>query len=110
MCMTWMRLVSVLVTMVAVASLARGQSGPAALGATDLVEMAMQRNREFLAVKQRIAETQGLLRQAGLRPAPALEIEESPGRPLGSPGEEEFSARDFHTIETFLKKASRIPL
>lgn len=106
--MTWMRVMSVSVTMVAVASLARGQTGPAALGATDLVEMAMQRNREFLAVKQRIAETQGLLRQAGLRPAPALEIEESTGRPLGSRGEEEFSAGYFHTIETFGKRAKRI--
>lgn len=106
--MTWRRVVGVSVTIGAVASLARAQTGPSALGAADLVDMAMQRNREFLAVKQRIAETQGLLRQAGVRPAPALEIEESSGRPLGSRGEQVFSAGYFYTIETFGKRDKRI--
>ena len=106
--MIWKRVVFVTMTIAVVASLARGQTGPAALSAADLIEMAMQRNREFLAVRQRIAETQGLLRQAGIRPAPALEITESTGSPLGSPGEQAFSAGYFHPIETFGKRAKRI--
>jgi len=106
--MTWTRVVVVSVTISAVASLARAQTGPSALGVADLVEMATQRNREFLAVKQRIAETQGLLRRAGVRPAPAVEIEESTGKPLGSRGEEVFSAGYFHTIETFGKRDKRV--
>jgi cobalt-zinc-cadmium efflux system outer membrane protein len=106
--MIWKRVVFVTVTIGVVASLARGQAGPAPLGATDLVEIAIQRNREFLAVRQRIAETQGLLRQAGIRPAPALEIEGSTGKPLGTLGSEAFSAGYFHTVETFGKRAKRI--
>ena len=106
--MIWKQVVFATVTIGMVASLARGQAGPSALGAADLVEMAIQRNRDFLAVRERIAETQGLLRQAGIRPAPALEIEESTGRPLGTKGEEAFSAAYFHTVETFGKRAKRI--
>ena len=102
------RMLSVSVAIGVIAVLARGQTGVSALAAADLVEMAMQRNREFLAVKQHIAEAQGLLRQAGIRPAPALEIEESTGRPLGTRGEGEFSAGYFHTIETFGKRDKRI--
>ena len=102
------RMLSVSVTIGVIAVLARGQTGVSALGAADLVEIAIQRNREFLAVRQRIAETQGLLRQAGIRPAPALEIEESTGRPLGSRGEGAFSAGYFHTVETFGKRAKRL--
>src|ERR1035437_7734324 len=108
MCMIWKRVVFVTVTIGVVASLARGQAGPSALSAAELVEIAIQRNGEFLAVRQRIAETQGLLRQAGIRPAPALEIEESTGNPLGSPGEQAFSAGYFHPIETFGKRSKRI--
>jgi len=100
--------VLVLVTIGAAAGLARGQTGPPALSAADLVELAVQRNGEFLAVRQRMAETQGLLRQAGIRPAPALEVQGSTGRPLGSRGEEAFSVGYFHTIETFGKRAKRI--
>src|ERR1017187_3930912 len=103
--MIWKRVVLITVTIGVVASLARGQTGPPALSAEGLVDLAVQRNREFLAVRQRIAETQGLLRQAGIRPAPALEITESTGSPLGSPGEQAFSAGYFHPIETFGKRA-----
>ena len=106
--MFWKRVIFVTVTIGVVASLARGQAGPSALGAADLVEIAIQRNGEFLAVRQRIAETQGLLRQAGIRSAPVLEIEGSTGRPLGTSGAEAFSAGYFQTVETFGKRAKRI--
>jgi cobalt-zinc-cadmium efflux system outer membrane protein len=106
--MLWKQVVFVTVAIGVVASLARGQTAPAALSEADLIDMAVQRNQDFLAVRQRIAETQGLLRQAGIRPAPAVEIEESTGRPLGSPGEQAFSAGYFHPIETFGKRSKRI--
>jgi cobalt-zinc-cadmium efflux system outer membrane protein len=92
----------------AIPSLSRAQTGPPPLDPADLVERAVQRNREFLALQQRIAETAGLLRQAGVRPAPALEIEQSTGRPLGSPGERTFSIGYFHTIETSGKRDKRV--
>lgn len=108
--MTWRQAaVSVVsVTVCAFATQARAQTVRPALSVADLVDMAVQRNRDFLAVKQRLAETQGLLRQAGVRPASALEIEESTGRPFGSRGEQVFSAGYFHTIETFGKRDKRI--
>jgi len=87
-------------------TLAQSTASPA--GVADLVQMAVEHNREFLAAKQRVAETQGLLRQAGVRPAPAIEVEESSSRPFGSRGEQVFSAGYFHTIETFGKRDKRI--
>ena len=106
--MIWRRVVSVSAILVAIASVAQGQTSTRALGRADLVQIAIQRNREFLAVKQRLAETQGLLRQADLRPVAGLEIEGSTGRPLGTSGAQAFSAVYFHTIETFGKRAKRI--
>jgi len=76
--------------------------------AADLVQAGIERNREFLAAKQRIAEAQALLRQAGVRPAPTLEVEGSTGRPLGTRGDEEYSAGYFQPIETFGKRAKRL--
>jgi cobalt-zinc-cadmium efflux system outer membrane protein len=86
----------------------RAQGGGPALRVADLVEMAMQRNRDYLAARQRIAEAQGALRQAGVRPAPALEFEETSTRPFGSRGEQVFSAAYFHVIETSGKRDKRI--
>lgn len=87
---------------------ARGQPGGARVSAGELVRIAIERNRDFLALRQRVAEAQALLRQAGVRPAPTLELEGSTGRPLGTVGEEEYSAGYFHPIETFGKRDKRI--
>jgi len=70
--------------------------------------MALKRNGEYLALTQRVAEAQALLRQAGVRLAPTVEIEASTGKPLGSPGEEEYSAGFFQPIETAGKRDKRI--
>jgi hypothetical protein len=40
-----------------------------------IIEAGLERNREFLGAKQRLAEAQGLLRQAGVRAAPTFEVE-----------------------------------
>lgn len=73
-----------------------------------LVQDAIGRNREILAVRQRIAEAKGLLRQAGVRPNPTLEVEGGTGRQFGTRGEEEFSAGYFHPVELGGKKDKRV--
>ncbi len=106
-----MRVVRILLIAAAVSILAlpvRGQSQRCGLTADNLVEKALERNREYLALKQRVAEAQALLRQAGIRPTPALELQGSTGKALGSEGEEEYSVGYFHTIETFGKRTKRV--
>lgn len=78
------------------------------LSTKDLVEMALNRNGQYLSLKEHITETQGLLRQAGLRPFPTVETEIDSGNPLGSPGEEEYSAGLFLPIETAGKRGKRV--
>src|SRR5215467_10573535 len=78
------------------------------LSIDQLIEAGLERNRDFLAAKQRLAEAQGLLRQAGIRPAPTVEVEGTTGRPLGTIGEEEFSIGYFKPIETAGKRDKRI--
>ena len=58
----------------------------------DLVRASLARNHGVLALRQRVAQAQGLARQAGVRPAPTVEAEGASGRPFGSVGEEQFSA------------------
>jgi cobalt-zinc-cadmium efflux system outer membrane protein len=79
-----------------------------ALTARELVQLATTRNRELLAARERIAEAQGLLRQAGIRLAPTVEVEAGTGRPLGTHGEEEYSASYFHPIEMGGKRSKRL--
>lgn len=74
----------------------------------EIVQRALENNREVLAVRQRVAEAQGLLRQAGVRLAPTVEVEAATGRPLGTRGEEEYSASYFHPIETAGKRPKRV--
>jgi cobalt-zinc-cadmium efflux system outer membrane protein len=76
--------------------------------ASDVVDMALRQNREYLALRERVSETQALLRQAGIRPTPSLEVEFSTGSPLKSPGENEYSAGFFQPIETAGKRSKRI--
>jgi len=106
--MDWRQVLSASAVLVLAPALAQGQADTTGLGPGDLVRMAIERNREFLANKQRVAEAQGLLRQAGLRPNPTIEIQQSTGRPLGTRGEEEFSSGYFHNFETFGKRAKRL--
>lgn len=77
------------------------------LTTTEIVQRALESNRDLLAARQRVAEAQGLLRQAGLRVAPTIELELATGRPLGTRGEEEYSAAYFQPIETGGKRLRR---
>ena len=65
----------------------------------ELVQLALERNREVMAARQRVAEAQGLLRSAGVRPNPTIEGSVETGSPLGNPGDQEYSAGYFHPIE-----------
>ena len=73
-----------------------------------LVQMALTRNADLLATRQRTVEAQGLLRQAGFRPNPVLETEYTTGSPTGSSGEREFSIGYAHTFELGSKRARRL--
>ena len=44
---------------------ARAQVDKGDTAVSELVRIAMERNRDFLALRQRVAEAQGLLRQLG---------------------------------------------
>ena len=82
---------------------------PESTGGVDrLIAEAFARNREILAVQQRVAEARGLLRQAGVRPVPTVETNGASGKPLGTPGEEEFSVGYFQPIETGGKRPKRL--
>ena len=91
-------------------SIAQAQSqvaGPT-FTVSELVTQALDRNRDLLAARQRLAEAQGLLRQAGVRLAPTVEVEAGTGRPLGTRGEEEYSAGFFYPFETGGKRQKRL--
>ena len=74
----------------------------------DLVRTSLDRNREVLALRQHIAQERGLERQAGVRPAASIEVEGLSGQPLGSPGDEEFSAAFVQPVEAFGKRKNRL--
>ena len=74
----------------------------------DLVRTSLERNREVLALRQRVAQARGLARQAGVRPAPSIEAEELSGKPLGSPGDQEFSAAFVQPVEAVGKRKNRV--
>ena len=91
-------------------SVAQAQSQVASptFAVSELVTQALERNRDLLAARQRLAEAQGLLRQAGVRLAPTVEVEAGTGRPLGTRGEEEYSAGFFYPFETGGKRQKRV--
>ena len=61
---------------------------PATVTAEQLLEEALSSNRGIAAIRQRIVEAKGLLRQAGVRPAPTLDASGASGQPLRTQGEE----------------------
>lgn len=85
---------------------AQTQSKETTLG--DLIKRAIERNGELAALYQRILESEALLRQAGVRPAPSIEIEGGSGRPLGSAGDQEYRAGYSQPIELGNKRSKRI--
>ncbi len=74
----------------------------------ELVRASLDRNRDVLALRQRVAQAQGLRKQAGVRPALEIQAEGGSGRLLGNAGEQEFSAAIVQPVETFGKRANRV--
>jgi cobalt-zinc-cadmium efflux system outer membrane protein len=74
----------------------------------DLVRASLDRNREVLALRQRVTQAHGLAQQAGVRPAPSIEAEGMSGSPLGSPGDQQFSAAFVKPIEAPGKRKNRL--
>ncbi len=105
--MKWIRPVSAVGAVFCVLS-APAQEDSARQSVERLVGLAIEGNRDLLATRERIQEAQALLRQAGVRPAPTIEVEGATGRPLGTKGEEEYSAGYFYPIETSGKREKRM--
>ncbi len=89
-------------------SSAQGPETKQLLVVEDLIQRAVDRSRDLLALHQRIAEARGLQRQAGIKPVPTLELSASTGRPLATQGEEEYSAGYFYPLETDGKRQKRV--
>ena len=73
----------------------------------EVVQLALERNRALLAARERVAEAQGLLRRAGVRPNPTVEIDYGSGGPVGSSGTDELALRYAHPIELGGKRGKR---
>lgn len=79
-----------------------------ALTPDQLVSAAIAKNRDFLALQERIAEAKGQLRQAGVRPAPELQMQGSAGQVTGDRGEDDVLISYDYTFETYGKRDKRI--
>ena len=77
-------------------------------GIEQLVTMALSRNADLLATRQRLTEAQGLLRQSAFRTNPAIEASYGSGSPVRSPGLRELSVGYSHIFELGGKRARRI--
>lgn len=74
----------------------------------ELLARAEVSNRDLLAVRQRLEEAKGVLRQAGIGPATTFQTGAVSGRPVGTVGEEQFSAGFSKTFETGGKRDRRV--
>jgi cobalt-zinc-cadmium efflux system outer membrane protein len=104
------RYISASVALLLCCSVPFAQDSSTGVTAEQLVSLALERNQEYLAAQERVREAEALMRQAGLRPAPTIEIETTTGAMLGSRGESEYSAAFFQPIETNGKRSKRLAI
>jgi cobalt-zinc-cadmium efflux system outer membrane protein len=76
----------------------------------DIVRRALSSNGELAAARLDIERARARLRQAGLRPNPTLEFEQTTGRLTASPGESETSIGVALPVELGGKRRRRIEL
>ena len=105
--MHWERFVGALAAVTLTAAVTAAQSPPSSTF-DDLIRLALERNQQYLASKERLTEATAMARQAGLRPAPTFEAETGIGAIVGSRGEAEYSAAYFQTIERGGKREKRL--
>lgn len=76
----------------------------------DLISAAVANNQELAAIQTKSLEAKGLLRQSGVKPPLTFDVGVASGRPLGTVGEEEYSAGLGRTIERGGKRGRRVEL
>jgi len=81
---------------------------PTRVTAVDLVRRALQANRELAAARLDLERGRARLRQAGLRPNPTLDLQQTTGRFTGSAGERDVSVGLALPIELGSKRQRRI--
>jgi outer membrane protein, heavy metal efflux system len=74
----------------------------------ELVRAGIANNKDLAAVRERIAEANGQVRQAGVRPSPTLGLNGVTGKPLGTLGQEQYGGGVSQSIETFGKRGKRV--
>jgi cobalt-zinc-cadmium efflux system outer membrane protein len=88
----------------------KGQDPVQGLSTEDLVRRALASNGELAAARLDIERARGRLRQAGLRPNPTLDVEQTTGRLTGSADERETSVGIAVPIELGAKRKRRVQL
>lgn len=78
------------------------------LSLAEIVILAFETNSEIKIAQLEVDKAQARLAQAGLRPNPTLEVEQSSGRLLGSPGDSEFSTGISIPLELYGQRNRRI--
>lgn len=74
----------------------------------ELIERALESNQDLAAARLEIEKARARLNQAGLRPNPTLEFEQSSGAILGSPGGGQFTVGASLPVELYGRRAARI--
>ncbi|MBX7056036.1 MAG: TolC family protein [Pyrinomonadaceae bacterium] len=77
------------------------------LSLADIVKAAVETNSEIKIAQLEIDKAKARLTQAGLRPNPTLEVDQSSGRLVGSPGNAEFSAGVSIPLELYGQRNRR---
>ncbi len=75
---------------------------------SEIVKLAFETNSEIKIAQLEVDRAKARLTQAGLRPNPTLEVEQSSGRLLGSPGDSEFNTGISVPLELFGQRNRRI--
>jgi len=80
------------------------------LSGLELINRALAANGELVAARLEIEKARARLVQAGLRPNPTLEVEQTSGRFLGSPGNGDLSVGATLPLEIYGQRKRRIEL
>lgn len=76
----------------------------------EIVRRAIDSNGDVRIARMEVEKAKARLTQAGLRPNPALEVEQSSGRLVGSPGDSELSVGFSMPLDVYGRRRRRIDL
>ncbi len=99
-----------LIVFVVIAICAQGAFGQESLDLAEIVRRAYENNGEIKIARLEIDRARARLTQAELRPNPTLEVEQTSGRLVGSPGDREFSVGVSVPLEVYGQRKRRIEL